>query len=365
MELPSKKCSRLWRLVLIFTLLFLLAILQRPRYTGNRSQNLQQSNNFVTTTSLLNYTDMKTNRKTLSSAYSTSAEELINVRVELESRKKLLENVCANIQDDTGSIEKAISKMIINENHGISWCPIYKAASSTWMKHFVTLAGLLSGTIMDLIRENSMQMNSIVRQAYITNTNSKTILKKMNKTKKFLIVRHPFERLLSAYRDKLEYMEGREYYYERFGYHIRQSYRKDKRDDSWGKQEPTFEEFLQFVAEERQFDEHWMPYYNACRPCGINYEYILKFETLQRDQNFFIQENGLANWLSTVENVENTNPRGPTTSVIVKKYFKNIHKSVLENIYKIYEMDFKLFSYSPEKYYMISIGDIHKNESIS
>lgn len=53
-----------------------------------------------------------------------------------------------------------------HRTHGISWCPIYKAASSTWMKHFATLGGVLTETAMELIHRDILQINTIVRKAF-------------------------------------------------------------------------------------------------------------------------------------------------------------------------------------------------------
>lgn len=55
---------------------------------------------------------------------------------------------------------------IFYRTHGLSWCPIYKAASSTWMKHFAILGGVLTESAMELIRKNILQINTIVRKAF-------------------------------------------------------------------------------------------------------------------------------------------------------------------------------------------------------
>lgn len=150
---------------------------------------------------------------------------------------------------------------------------------------------------------------------------------------------------MSAYRDKLENKQDREYYYKRFGRHIVLKYR---RSDNQTRLEPTFEEFLRFVVKEKYFDEHWLPYYRTCEPCILHYDYILKFETLERDQNFFIEDANLTKYLYKETNYhpQNSNPRGKTTREVLNKYLKEIPRQILNKIYKIYENDFKLFDYS-------------------
>lgn len=66
------------------------------------------------------------------------------------------------------------------------------------------------------------------------NTQSKKLLQALRATKKLLVVRHPFERLLSAYRDKLENsVAGREHgtlhFYRKYGGKIVEKYRGKSR----------------------------------------------------------------------------------------------------------------------------------------
>lgn len=269
-----------------------------------------------------------------------------DVRRELDSRRRRVACVCETLESlsTESRLEAALSNMIIDTEHKISWCPIYKAASSTWMIYFAALKGALMDLTMDLIRRNLIQVSDIVRQKFRLDEDFNKTYKKVSGTKKFLIVRHPLERLLSAYRDKLEHMRGREYYYRRFGRRITLKYRQP--GDNATRLEPTFAEFLRFIAKEKHFDEHWAPYYRTCGPCGLRYDYILKLETLDRDQNFLIQDAGLSDYLYEVRLPGNVNPHGATTREMLNEYVAGIPRSLLDEIYEIYENDFKLFNYS-------------------
>ncbi|XP_047346385.1 carbohydrate sulfotransferase 11-like [Vespa velutina] len=340
------------QLIIIFTILFTLLItLEKPWH------NLSEENNEVEAYSIAKdiqqYTeqyDQKLEKIIVSNLdIVLSSTELTNKRIELNGRRQKIKNMCKNYTDKELQQNRNFPNIIIDTKHGISWCPIYKVGSSTWMKNFAILAGILTDTTMNLIHQNAIQMNTIVKQAFPSDLNLNKTLKKLRATKKFLIVRHPFERLLSAYRDKLEHMNGREYYYKRFGRHITHKYRKHK-NSTRTKLEPTFEEFLEFIVHEKYFDEHWAPYYDTCKPCMIHYDYILKFETFQEDHRFFMQETGLKYYLYKKSGFKNINPHGRTTSNLLRKYLENIPKLLLQKIYKIYEKDFKLFSYFPDLY---------------
>lgn len=178
-------------------------------------------------------------------------------------------------------------------------------------------------------------------------------MQQISKTTKFIIVRHPFERLLSAYRDKLEHMKGREYYYRRYGQYITHRYRA--KQSNLTSREPSFTEFLQFIAKEKRFDEHWVPFIDSCQPCSMNYDYIFKFESLIGEYNYFIREHNLQYYLnySRSERIS-TNFQGITDDAVAEKYFEQVPVALLLSIFNIYQLDFLLFSYSPAKYYFMT-----------
>ena len=93
---------------------------------------------------------------------------------------------------------------------------------------------------------------------------------------RFMVVRHPFERILSAYRDKLEDisrdLEARDgYYYTVYGKNIVSEFRDKTDTNLTGIIEPTWREFVTYILNTpvTKFDEHWMPIWMLCSPCII------------------------------------------------------------------------------------------------
>jgi hypothetical protein len=91
-----------------------------------------------------------------------------------------------------------------------------------------------------------------------------------------MVVRHPFERILSAYRDKLEDLtrdlEARDgYYYTMYGKHIVAEYREVKGNGTGLGREPTWREFITYLLNTpaTKFDEHWTPIWMLCSPCIV------------------------------------------------------------------------------------------------
>ena len=87
----------------------------------------------------------------------------------------------------------------------------------------------------------------------------------------FLIVREPLERLLSAYRNKIEHMQGS--YYSKLAKTIVSKYRNSHKRN--GNSKPSFKEFVQHVLHSKP-DEHWAPIYKFCTPCTVNFTVIAK-----------------------------------------------------------------------------------------
>ena len=84
---------------------------------------------------------------------------------------------------------------------------------------------------------------------------------------KMLVVREPFQRLLSAYRNKIE--PNRTDYFGQTSKKIAKKYGNSDRS-------ATFSEFLMFYIDEEEPNEHWASFASLAQPCRYNYKYILK-----------------------------------------------------------------------------------------
>ena len=108
----------------------------------------------------------------------------------------------------------------------------------------------------------------------------------------FLIVRHPYDRLLSAYRDKFE--NKKKYYHKNYGNFMINQYRqrgmrrfgkKFYTYDSFGKIDtphlkaavrrkddptPTFWEFVRTIIDHGVTNEHWLPISFLCSLCKVS-----------------------------------------------------------------------------------------------
>lgn len=94
---------------------------------------------------------------------------------------------------------------------------------------------------------------------------------------KFTVVRHPFRRLVSAYRDRLV-KNPDSFQARKFNPLIRGENSTIP---------PTFPQFVRFLLSTppAEYDPHWTPFWLHCSPCSVSYDAIVKLETADRDMN--------------------------------------------------------------------------------
>jgi len=179
----------------------------------------------------------------------------------------------------------------------------------------------------------------------------------LQEAKKWMIVRHPFERLLSAYRDKLENStagleHGTMHFYQKYGRKIVAKYRRSKS----ARAEPTFDEFARYLADtdlSLYADDHWIPYYLFCTPCLVDYDLIIHFETLDQDIQLLLQvlrtKNQIGNSKVTDQVSDGPEWKHKTTGgrsvELINSYFQQLKKSTVRKLFEKYRLDFELFGY--------------------
>ena len=111
----------------------------------------------------------------------------------------------------------------------------------------------------------------------------------------FMFVRHPFERLVSAYRDKFELGAKNNWMYKMYAADILNITEKsmDKTEKYLNTiyrkvvnlARPTFPQFVSYLllTEIEDYNDHWIPYWLQCHACGQKFDVVGKFETIKED----------------------------------------------------------------------------------
>jgi len=291
---------------------------------------------------------------------------------ELHARQKSVREACDKFEDEMGTQKLLFSRLRWAVPERLLYCPVFKAASTSWLVNYLKLSN--SST-----NPKEGNLHSKITNLFPPPATFKLRKKIYSESIKFIIVRHPFERLVSAYRDKLAGFSRNDHYLD-MRKHIITKYRKDLSDKS---AIPTFSESVDFVLDELKkmeagssnlvIDGHFMPYTRRCIPCAIEYDVIIKFESLEDDSQYLIEQCNLEDKLQVVhENAAPTGPRTPqgqknkskkvksgksnpelTASSTNKAltFFKDIESDKIKQLYTHYKYDFEIFGYSATEYF--------------
>lgn len=103
---------------------------------------------------------------------------------------------------------------------------------------------------------------------------------------KFLVVRNPVERLLSAYRNKIV-RDDAALFFRRIRADVVRRYRRPEgaRRNSSSTRYPTFPEFIDYINSltVNDLDDHFQPVSDICHPCFIKYHFYANFKVLNYD----------------------------------------------------------------------------------
>ena len=152
-------------------------------------------------------------------------------------------------------------------------------------------------------------------------------------------------RLISAYQDKIvkqNYGYWRDYLIRNFG-------------------GVSFKNFVNFVIERKKkkckklnicyLDRHWRPFISQCGYCTFKYKAIAKLETFNEDRKFIGKLAGVDLASIRLPFTETHLSRGGTSKDRSRKYFSELKLKTVKKLYKIYQVDFEMFGYSPLSYY--------------
>ena len=165
------------------------------------------------------------------------------------------------------------------EKYSLLYCWIHKAASSSWNRIFYQ-------KINKKVKDSSLH-----HAAEAFRPNAKIDLQDLFNSSRisFLFVRHPFERLVSAYRDKFELGKKTDWCYKMYAGDILNITAPlfKKKDNAYMKfmyekvrslERPTFPQFVSYLLRipVMEFNDHWSPYWLHCQVCH-NREYNTTF----------------------------------------------------------------------------------------
>ncbi|KAK2157740.1 hypothetical protein LSH36_185g00028 [Paralvinella palmiformis] len=233
--------------------------------------------------------------------------------------------------------------ILVDEKHKVLYCAIPKVASGSFKTFILTAATGINDTHFHVHDRNRLRRVGV---KYLTDYDPKDRETKISTYFKFIVVRHPFDRLVSAYKNKFLTPTPILKRYQKF---IKMTFKENSTTDEAGRIKLTFDQFLYLIVKyyETSFkNEHWLSYYEHCHPCNIKYDYIIKLETIEHDLKMFYKNYFKSNERQDV--IRRHNGRSNITDKLgeVTKFFSAIDPTIVKELLNIYKKDFVLFSYT-------------------
>ena len=153
-------------------------------------------------------------------------------------------------------------------SNGLLYCWIHKAASTSWNKIFFDISH---------IRVREADLHTAAQRF---RPDSDSVQDLFQNSFSFFFVRHPFERIVSAFRDKFETGQKTNWMYKMYAgdilnvtnlgtpkdeIYLSSAYRKLK-----NQARPTFAQFISYLLRTPVYDynDHWAPFWLHCHLCS-------------------------------------------------------------------------------------------------
>ena len=259
------------------------------------------------------------------------------------------------------------------------YCTIPKAGCTNWKK---AIARSYTGRVVKRYEVQNMELMKQNGLRSLSTYSREEIQERMQTYFKFLVVRHPFERLLSAFRSKFAQSTGVQPDFAQYVPYIRKQGEGKNAKVSFSNfvgylfsvynfsTSHFSKQFSRTISDSvfqidlksrkhiarrvngnhllakgsKYFDEHWAQYSTLCHRCHIDYDYIVKFETMREDAAYVLSKLGPHHQCLEVNYPELFNYNQSTSSVF-DQYFSTLTTAQVELLKDIYSVDFKLFGY--------------------
>ncbi|KAG8036506.1 hypothetical protein G9C98_003828 [Cotesia typhae] len=285
-------------------------------------------------------------------AYSSIGSNALARSALIERQEKLQYN-CEDIITTKQVNERILvpddfRNILVNDELELLYCYVPKVACTNWKRVLMIATGKWSGNNPLEIPGNLTHAAGTFKR--LSNFTMTEIERKLSNYDTLIVVRHPLERLLSAYRNKFETKDeiSAKYFQTRFGRRIIKNYRRNPSKESLAKgDDVTFSEFVDFITDKNingTSNEHWKPIYQLCLPCDVNYNLISKYETLAEDAMEILERIGAGSLTFPMRASSNE----PTAGKL-EHYYSMLTYKQMKKLAKMYKMDLKLFEYSLEQ----------------
>ena len=244
-------------------------------------------------------------------------------------------------------LRKYFDYWYVDDKHRVLGCFHSKVASTTWR-------AILCNNSWDqpkgLSRDQALGMCLKNGGPYVfkyrKSLTKEDIVHKIKTYFKFMPVRHPLDRLVSAWNDKFVHCQfadrdidkHRKAILRQFHPWLSESQIKFSRNI-------YFQEFVQYIMQEGHNNHHWDgPYSRKCHPCRIDFDAIIKLETFDVDAPLIIKNKLEGKGIGTITHKRSKASWDEQYTKLLTDY-KNISLQFFQKTVEKYREDFGRFGY--------------------
>uniref|UniRef100_A0A8C4Q1P8 Carbohydrate sulfotransferase n=1 Tax=Eptatretus burgeri TaxID=7764 RepID=A0A8C4Q1P8_EPTBU len=272
----------------------------------------------------------------------------MDVSKEQERRKAIVHAFCRNTENRHRAYNLSnhnwLKRVFVEDRFQLLYCEIPKVGCTNWRRVLLVLAGHVEGP-PDSIKH--VAAHGIKKLRPLSSYSNREIKFRLTMYTKFLFVREPFNRLVSAYRDKFE--GNNTLYQEIVGRWIIEKFRENPSKEAltMGKG-VTFTEFVRFITYYTNYmDRHWFPMYKLCFPCDIHYDFIGKLENINIEAQWFLHHVGTPDTVDYPKRKDTAVSR--TDNDITDYYIKQLSPEDRNALFELAKQDYELFDYPKPK----------------
>ncbi|XP_071507595.1 uncharacterized protein [Diadema antillarum] len=286
-----------------------------------------------------------TNQRNQFTTKSSSTDVVMSWETEQARRLSTLRDAClrypylsSNMSDVIRTNPGHLWPFIVDDKHRFIYASVGEVASTNWKKAILVLAGKYE-RVEDV-------PDSLARKAHVMRKlkhyTAQEIQTRLRHYKKFLFVRDPYVRVLSAYKTK--FMQPVEWFQRKFGQKIIGHYRDVGDEKATKNSTVTFREFVRAISDKslNVVEKHWMPVYQTALPCDIEFDFIGKLETGRQDADEILR----ALKVDQLVHLEERDNASRVTETELRRFYSQLSEEDMQGIQELYKPDFDLFGYN-------------------
>lgn len=241
--------------------------------------------------------------------------------------------------------------LLADDQRKTIYCAVSKACSTSWKYMLIKqqnpdFKAPKTDRAIHVHSEKTLRKHGL---RYLKNYTEEEALHRIRTNFKYIIVRNPLDRILSAYRDKLQQADE-PYYATNVAGYIKENFRA--KNESREKN-VTFGEFVQYILSQDplEMDRHWMSINLLCQPCFVGYDVIIKQETMETDGPHLLERLSLNASLSQLPFFNSH--RGKTDSLdtgFMGEYRKHVSPEDYRRLLLMLHTDMQMFGYEAPPY---------------